>query len=129
MDVIKKIQPAWFAVAVLVVIVLVLLFQQRRSGYTPTAGAPINMMDLQEFSSFTQEQKTKYGQMITESSQELSQAAASKSFDAFISIISNIMRQVMQPTTIVAATQTPPTPQMPPPPQMPNAMAPPPQTM
>lgn len=115
MDVIKKIQPAWFAVAVLVVIVLALLFQQRRSGYTPTAGAPISLMDLQEFSSFTPEQKTMYIQMITESSQELSQAAASKSFDAFISIISNIMRQVMQPTQVVAAPQMP--------------MAPPPQTM
>jgi len=129
MDVIKKIQPAWFAVIVLVVIVLVLLFQQRRSGYTPTAGAPISLMDLQEFSSFTPEQKTMYIQMITDSSQQLTQAAASKSFGSFLSIISNIMTQVMQPTTIVAATQTPPTPQMPPPPQMPNAMAPPPQTM
>jgi hypothetical protein len=123
MDALKKIQPAWFAVAVLVVIVLVLLFGQRRSGFTPTAGAPITMMDLQEFSAFTPEQKTMYIQMITDSSQQLSQAAASKSFDAFIAIISNIIRQVMQPTQVVAAPQMP----MAPPPQMP--MAPPPQTM
>ena len=129
MDALKKIQPAWFAVAVLVVIVLTLLFQQRRSGFTPSAGAPISLMDLQEFSSFTSEQKKNYIQMIAESSQQLSQAAASKSFDAFISIISNIIRQVMQPTQVVAAPQMPPPPQMPmaPPPQMP--MAPPPQTM
>ena len=115
MDALKKIQPAWFAVAVLVVIVLALLFRQRRSGFTPSAGAPITMMDLQEFSAFTPEQKTMYIQMITDSSQQLSQAAASKSFDAFIAIISNIIRQVMQPTQVVAAPQMP--------------MAPPPQTM
>jgi len=127
MDALKKIQPAWFAVAVLVVIVLALLFQQRRSGYTPTAGAPISLMDLQEFSSFTPEQKTMYIQMITDSSQQLTQAAASKSFDSFISAISNIMRQVMQPTQVVAAPQIPAPNNMAPPPQMP--MAPPPQTM
>jgi hypothetical protein len=150
MDALKKIQPAWFAVAVLVVIVLALLFRQRRSGFTPSAGAPITMMDLQEFSAFTPEQKTMYIQMITDSSQQLTQAAASKSFDSFISTISSIMRQVIQmappqmpapnnmaPPQMPAPNNMAPPPQMPmaPPPQMPMApppqmpMAPPPQTM
>jgi len=121
MDFVKKIPPAWFAVTVLVVIVLVLLFRQRRSGYTPTTGAPISLMDLQEFSVFTPEQKTKYMQMMAESSTQLSQAAASGSFDAFQATLSNIMRQVIQmpaPTVMVPPPQmaipTPP-PQMIPP--------------
>ena len=128
MDFVKKIPPAWIAVAVLVVIVLVLLFRQSRSGYTPTAGAPISLMDLQEFSVFTPEQKTKYMQMMAESSTQLSQAAAFGSFDAFQSAISNILRQSIQistPTVVVPPPQmavpTPP-PQMAvptPPPQMP----------
>jgi hypothetical protein len=118
MDFVKKIPPTWIAIAVLIVIVLVLLFRQRRSGYTPPTGTPISLMDLQEFSAFTPEQKTKYMQMITESSSQLSQAAASKSYDAFFATISNIMRQVIQtsPTVVVP----------PPPPQsVPAAMAPP----
>ena len=126
MDFVKKIPPAWVAVAVLVVIVIVLLFRQRRSGYTPSAGAPITLMDLQEFSAFTPDQKTMYMQMITESSVQLSQAAASKSFEAFQTTLSNILRQAIQ-----MPMPTPP-PQMPmptPPPQMPTPMPAPPPTM
>jgi hypothetical protein len=109
MDCLKKISPAWAAAALLIVVVLVLLFRQRRSGYTPAAGTPISLMDLQEFSAFTPDQKTMYMQMMTESSAQLSQAAASKSFDAFQSTLSNILRQVIQmPTPVVTA----------PPPQM-----------
>jgi hypothetical protein len=114
MEFAKKISPIWFATAVLVVIVIVMMFQQRRSGYTPAAGAPISLMDLQEFSVFTPEQKTKYMQMITEYQQQ-NQTSSSKSFDEFITTISNIMRQVIQ-------MPAPPPPQMPtpPPPQMPT---------
>jgi len=114
MDVLKKIPPAWIAVAVLVVIVLVLLFRQRRSGYTPAAGTPISLMDLQEFSAFTPEQKSHYTQMISESSAQLLQAASSKSYDAFIATISNILRQVIQ-LTPTAMVQPPPTVMVPPP--------------
>lgn len=124
MDFVKKISPVWFAVIILVVIVLVLLFQQRRSGYTPTTGAPISLMDLQEFSAFTPEQKTKYMEMIAGSSQQLSQAAASKSFDAFVATISNIMRQVLEmaPTVMVPPPQVAV-------PQTPTVMVAPPTTM
>jgi hypothetical protein len=131
MDCLKKISPAWAAVALLVVIVLVLLFRQRRSGYTPAAGTPISLMDLQEFSAFTPDQKTMYMQMITESSAQLSQAAASKSFEAFQSTLSNILRQAIQmPTPVVAAP--PPQMAMPtptPPPQMAMPTPTPPPTM
>ena len=129
MDFVKNISPAWAAVAVLIVVVLALLFRQRRSGYTPAAGTPISLMDLQEFSAFTPEQKTKYMQMISESSAQLMQAASSKSYDAFIATISNILRQVIQltpamvqpsPTDMVqpsptAMVQPPPTVMVPPP--------------
>ena len=108
MDVLKKISPPWAAVAILIVVVLALLFRQRRSGYTPAAGTPISLMDLQEFSAFTPEQKTKYMQMISESSAQLMQAASSKSYDAFIATISNILRQVIQltPTAMVQPSPT-----------------------
>ena len=112
MDFLKKISPAWAAAALLFVVVLVLLFRQRRSGYTPAAGTPISLMDLQEFSAFTPDQKTMYMQMITESSAQLSQAAASKSFDAFQSTLSNILRQAIQmPTPLpqMAMPAPPPT--------------------
>jgi hypothetical protein len=113
MEFVKKIPPAWTAVAVLVVvIVLVLLFQKRRSRYTPTAGAPISLMDLQEFSVFTPEQKTMYMQMMKESSAQLTQATESKSFDAFQSTISNILRQVIQmpkpPPDVIQMPNPPP---------------------
>jgi len=130
MDCLKKISPAWAAAALLFVVVLVLLFRQRRSGYTPAAGTPISLMDLQEFSAFTPDQKTMYMQMMTESSAQLSQAAASKSFDAFQSTLSNILRQVIQmPTPVVTAP--PPQMAMPMPAPLPQmAMpAPPPPTM
>jgi len=130
MDCLKKISPAWAAAALLIVVVLVLLFRQRRSGYTPAAGTPISLMDLQEFSAFTPDQKTMYMQMMTESSAQLSQAAASKSFDAFQSTLSNILRQVIQmPTPVVTAP--PPQMAMPMPAPLPQmAMpAPPPPTM
>ena len=107
MDFVKKIPPVWIAVAVLVVVVLVLLFQQRRSGYTPTAGTPITLMDLQEFSGFTAEQKTMYSNLLTNSSNDLSQAAASKSIDALQAAIMNIMRQALGSSPILAAPTAP----------------------
>jgi len=45
---------------VLILIVVVVLFSQRRSGFTPTAGAPISLMDLQEYSVLTEKQKMDY---------------------------------------------------------------------
>ena len=112
MDFVKKIPPVWIAVAVLVVVVLVLLFQQRRSGYTPSAGAPITLMDLQEFSGFTTEQKSMYTQALSESSNDLRNAVVSGSPEDVQLIITSIMRRAMQPTPQMPTPQMP-TPQMP----------------
>jgi len=60
MDALKKLPLPWIAIALLVLFVIVMMFQQRRSGYTPTTGAVITMMDLQEFSAFSPEQKANY---------------------------------------------------------------------
>jgi hypothetical protein len=107
MDFVKKIPPAWIAVALLIVVVIVLLFSQRRSGYTPTAGAPITLMDLQEFSGFTAEQKSMYTKTLMDSSNDLSQAVASKSMDALQAVITNIMRQALGSSPILAAPTAP----------------------
>lgn len=135
MDFVKKIPPAWVAVAVLVVIVIVLLFRQRRSGYTPSAGAPITLMDLQEFSGFTAKQKMMYSNLLTTSDViiQLKQAAESKAVDNIQSVLANVMRKALMggpvPPPMVPPPPPPPTmiPTPPPPPTM--IPPPPPQTM
>lgn len=106
MDFVKKIPPVWAAVAVLVVIVIVLLFRQRRSGYTPTAGTPITLMDLQEFSIFTAEQKRMYSDLLTTSDilSQLKRAADSKSVENLQRAIGDVMN------TVLNATESPPPP-------------------
>jgi hypothetical protein len=95
MDALKKIQPAWFAVAVLVVIVLVLLFQQRRSGFTPSAGAPITMMDLQEFIVFSPSQKRNYVDKLMAYQPRLSNAASTNSITTYKTILDEVMTQAV----------------------------------
>ena len=136
MDFVKKIPPAWFAVGILVVVVIVLLFSQRRSGYTPSAGAPITLMDLQEFSGFTTEQKMMYSNLLTTSDViiQLKQATESKAVDNIQSVIANVMRKALMggpvpppmvppppPPTMIPTPPPPPTmiPTPPPPPTMP----------
>ena len=133
MDFVKKIPPAWIAVGILVVIVIVLLFSQRRSGYTPTAGAPITLMDLQEFSGFTTEQKTMYSNLLTTSDvlSQLKQAAESKSVENIQSVLANVMRKaLMGVQPVPPPTMIPPPPPVtkppPPPPPTPPTMIPPP---
>ena len=136
MDFVKKIPPAWIAVAVLVVVVIVLLFSQRRSGYTPSAGAPITLMDLQEFSGFTPDQKMMYSNLLTTSDViiQLKQAAESKAVENIQSVLANVMRKTLMggpvqppmvppppPPTMIPTPPPPPTmiPTPPPPPTMP----------
>ena len=88
-------------IGLLVVVTFVLLFWQRRSGYTPSTGAPISLMDLQEFSVFTPEQKAQYTEMLSNSSDQLTQAAAGKTLEAIMGTVSDIMKRALseQPTT------------------------------
>ena len=138
MDFVKKIPPAWVAVAVLVVIVIVLLFSQRRSGYTPSAGAPITLMDLQEFSGFTAEQKRMYSDLLTTSDViiQLKQATESKAVDNIQAVLVNVMRNALMGGSVPPTVPTPPTPPPPrtepmvppplPPPPVPPPLPPPP---
>ena len=95
MDALKKIPLPWIVVGLLSLIVIIMVFQQRRSGYTPSTGSPISLMDLQEFSVFTRDQKTQYMLKLASSANELSQAATSKSIDKFQNVLRNIITQVM----------------------------------
>jgi len=137
MDFVKKIPPAWVAVAVLVVIVIVLLFSQRRSGYTPSAGAPITLMDLQEFSGFTAEQKRMYSDLLTTSDViiQLKQATESKAVDNIQAVLVNVMRNALMGGSVPPPTPPPPRtepmvpPPLPPPPVPPPLPPPPPDVM
>jgi hypothetical protein len=124
MDFVKKIPPAWFAVGILVIVVIVMLFSQRRSGYTPTAGAPITLMDLQEFSGFTPEQKMMYSNLITTSDViiQLKQAAESKAVDNIQSVIANVMRKALMGGSVPPMVPPPPPPPTVPPPLPPQVM-------
>ena len=130
----KKIPPVWIAAGVLVVIVLVLLFQQRRSGYTPTAGTPITLMDLQEFSGFTTEQKTAYSNLLTTTdiTSQLKNAVDSKSVENLQTVIRGVMMQALMPPPPppppppMGRPPTVPPPPPPPPPSMPPPPPPPP---
>ena len=124
-SVVKKFTP-WVAISIFVIIVIVLFLKQRRSGYTPSVGSPINILDLQEFSGFNVEQKAQYAQALSESTNDLKNAIVSRSPEDLQLIILSIMRKVMQPPTPTPQMPTTPTPQMPttPTPQMPPQMPP-----
>ena len=113
----------WIGLALLIIIVLILL-QRFRSGYTPSAGEPITLMDLQEFSAFTPEQKAKYVNTLKEYDSKLMIAAQSKSVNNYRMFLDEIMNKTM------VAPETPPMPPSTPspaPPPMPPP-APPPET-
>jgi hypothetical protein len=93
MDVVKKISPPWIVIGVLVVIVLVLLFRQRRSGFTPTAGAPITLMDLQEYSAFSPAQKTNYVNKLMAYQSRLSNAVSTNSLMTYKTLLDEVMTQ------------------------------------
>jgi hypothetical protein len=101
MDMLKQISPLWFIILLLVIVVL---FQQRRSDYTPSPGAPITLMDLQEFSAFTPEQKTQYLEKLNSSMDILNKAKTLENIMATVSILMNetsntppVQAQALQP--------------------------------
>jgi hypothetical protein len=111
MDALKKIPLPWIVIGVLVVIVLVLLFQQRRSGFTPTAGAPITMMDLQEFSVFSPSQKQNYVDKLMAYQPKLSNAVSSNSITTYKMLLDEVMTQAVIGDPMIP----PPNPMVPPP--------------
>lgn len=104
---------------VLILIVVVVLFSQRRSGFTPTAGAPISLMDLQEYSVLTEKQKMDYR---TELSNKMSTLTSIMTNDTTPDVkhrmysdeLGTIMRAAMM-TQPPIQTMTPQQPPVPPP--------------
>ena len=95
MDFVKKIPPSWIVVAVLIVIVFVLMFRQSRSGYTPTAGAPITLMDLQEYLVFSPALKQNYVNKLMAYQPRLSNAVSSNSFTTYKMLLDEVMTQAV----------------------------------
>ena len=104
MDALKKLPLPWIAIALLV---LVLIFMVRRSGYTPPTGAVITMMDLQEFSAFSPEQKAKYVNNLESYQPRLSNAASTNSIATYQMLLNEVM------TNAIPIMPTMPMPQMP----------------
>lgn len=111
---------------VLLLIIVVVLFGQRRSGFTPTAGAPISLMDLQEYSVLTEKQKMDYR---TELSNKMSTLTSIMTNDTTPDVkhrmysdeLGTIMRAAMmtQPPIQTMTPQQPPVPPAPPASQQP----------
>lgn len=117
MDALKKIPLPWVVVGLLSLIMIIMVFQQRRSGYTPSVGAPMSMMDLQEFSAFTPEQKAKYNRLLASAIvSEFPAAAASNSFTTYQKALNSIMMSAMNTSSQPVPQPPPPTVQQPPPP-------------
>jgi hypothetical protein len=110
---------------VLLLIIVVVLFGQRRSGFTPTAGAPISLMDLQEYSVLTEKQKMDYR---TELSNKMSTLTSIMTNDTTPDVkqrmysdeLGTIMRAAMV-TQPPVQTMTPQQPPVPPAPEQPPA--------
>ena len=110
MDALKKLPLPWIAIALLVLVVIVMMFQQRRSGYTPTTGAVITLMDLEEFSEFSPEQKANYVNKLMAHKPMLSAAASTNSIMEYKMHLDQAMNESMPPPPIAT---TPPPPSQP----------------
>jgi len=87
----------WVIVSLIVLVVIVMVFQQRRSGYTPPTGTVITMMDLQEFSAFSPEQKANYVNKLMAHQPMLSKAASTNSITEYKMHLDQVMTESMPP--------------------------------
>jgi len=110
MDALKKLPLPWIAIALLVLVVIVIMFRQRRSGYTPPTGGIITMMDLEEFSAFSPEQKANYVNKLMAHKPMLSAAASTNSIMEYKMHLDQAMNESMPPPPIAT---TPPPPSQP----------------
>jgi hypothetical protein len=117
---------------VLLLIIVVVLFGQRRSGFTPSVGSPISLMDLQEYSVLTEKQKMDYR---TELSNKMSTLTSIMTNDTTPDVkqrmysdeLGTIMKAAMvtQPPVQTMTPQQPPASQPPVPPASQQPMMPP----
>jgi hypothetical protein len=113
MDALKKLPLPWIAIALIVLVVIVMMFRQRRSGYTPPTGGIITMMDLEEFSAFSPEQKANYVNKLMVHKPMLLKAASTNSITEYKMHLDQVMTESMPPPPM-------PTPMPPPPMPMPQ---------
>ena len=98
MDALKKLPIPWIAIALLVLVVIVMMFRQRRSGYTPATGKVITMMDLEEFSAFSPVQKANYVNNLMAHMSMLSNAASTNSIMDYKMHLDKVMTESMVPS-------------------------------
>lgn len=99
--------------AVLLILVLVVVISQRRSGFTPSTGAPISLMDLQEYSYLNEDKKKKYIKALLDAKSELISVANDQI--KYTNKLNDIMKTVFtvpptetQPPTAARSPQAPP---------------------
>lgn len=101
--------------AIVLILIVVVVFAQRRSRFTPSPGQPISMMDLQEYSGVTQDQKMKYQQELSAKMSELSTITDFVQYQ-------NKLNEIMK-TAFTFAPAAPPTEPVPPPAPSPTMVA------
>ena len=102
--------------AVVLILIIVVVFAQRRSSFTPSTGAPISLMDLQEYSSLSEKQKMDYKTELSRKLSELGSLSTAGDFTNYTTQLNNIMSSVftMQPVITTVAPQAPQGPTVPP---------------
>ena len=84
-----------WVVIVLAVVLTLLMYRRRVSGFTPPQGQPISMMDLQEFSYLSIEQKNTYNNLLTQNSKSLQSAAVGRNFNMYKQTLDKILRDAI----------------------------------
>ena len=75
--------------AIVLILIVVVVFAQRRSSFTPSTGAPISLMDLQEYSALSEKQKMDYR---TELSRKQTELSAVTDYTDYSNKLNEIMR-------------------------------------
>ena len=77
-------------------VVLALIVYRKVSGFTPQPGQPISMMDLQEFSYLSLDQKNKYSSLMTQQTSNLQSYAQSQNFTKYKQTLDMILQQAIK---------------------------------
>jgi len=110
--------------AIVLILIVVVVFAQRRSGFTPSQGAPISLMDLEEYSGLSDQQKRNYRTELSTNINNLTTVASSTNnpqmkFMSYTNMLTGIMSNAF--TTTTTSPQAPAMPQAPQAPAMPQA--------
>jgi len=91
--------------AIVLILILVVVFAQRRSAFTPAAGRQISLVDLQEYAQLTELQKMNYRNTLSQATSALTLAASSNNYTQYSTKLASIMPSVfMVPTSNTMVT-------------------------